>query len=161
MKAHTVHLHFYAQARLQSVKYLLRGNSFGQNLISLWKRGQNFIFPVHEPLESHSVQCLQTRCVESEEDSPIKTCTIRTHGFCAHCFWFSLSLKTLRPPLTHTTQVLQRRGVCWRALFRTERVLPFPPFPPLSLSLSTFGKESDYRKWIKLRGWQLFTPKAS
>ena len=30
-------------------RYLLRGNSVGQNLISLWERGQNFIFPVHEP----------------------------------------------------------------------------------------------------------------
>lgn len=78
---------------------------------------------------------------------------------------FSLSLKkqknaAVRDDLTTDTnykssEATRRRGV---ALLRREPYLEqkrFLPFPPVSPSLSTFGKELEYRKWIKLRGWQL------
>lgn len=52
---------------LPKCQYLFGGNSLGQNLIPLWKRGQHFIFPVHELLESHG-ECSvpRGRCVERE-----------------------------------------------------------------------------------------------
>lgn len=149
-------------------QYLLCGDSVGQNLISLWQRGQNFIFPVHEPQQL--VQLLP-KLLGSEEEP--------TSDHPNHLLRVSLSLALWREVLFSSLGFLllqlrefdasskSRSGALHRRRSRAQRFLPVDPpphhhllFSPLHFqSRSLWLQEVNQTEGLAAFSSFFFTPK--